>query len=88
MAVRYAVELVGEMTERARGVLDNANMIHTGSHGVGFRAPGSVLPEPNHHTVWVQADTEEAAVAEAEQTVAGLEKIVVVGSIDVDPVDF
>ncbi|KKL23970.1 hypothetical protein LCGC14_2420060 [marine sediment metagenome] len=86
--MRYPVELVGQMTDNVRAALAAANIIHTGSHGGGTTVPSTELPEPDHHTVWVEAEDRKAAGDVAEKAIAGIKGIYFRGPIDADPAEF
>jgi len=75
MAKRYPVELTGEMNDAKRVMLDSKGLLHTGSHGGGTIAQGGQLPEPNHHTVYIKADSHDQAAEIARAAVDDVDDI-------------
>jgi hypothetical protein len=60
----WLVPFNGDLSDDARGALSAVGTIVTGGHGGGFIAPGGSNLEPlDNHTVLVDADTEDDAVA-------------------------
>jgi hypothetical protein len=60
----WLVTFNGDLSDDARGGLSEVGTIVTGGHGGGFIAPSGDSLEPlENHTVLIDADTEDDAIA-------------------------
>jgi len=61
---KWLVTFNGDLSDDAHAALSTVGTIVTGGHGGGFIAPGGDSLEPlENHTVLVDADTEDDAIA-------------------------
>jgi hypothetical protein len=83
---RYKVQFRTEprLTDEARNALDAAGIQLVNGHGgVSHDAPGGNLPEVSTHSVWVDADGEDAAGRALTEALEG--KIVAFELLGVEP---
>jgi hypothetical protein len=73
MDANYRVTFRGDpIGVEAAQALDAAGLVVRASHGVGTVAPGGALPAPNHHSVYLHADSGDEALQRIERALNNL----------------